>query len=81
MIVPCGVGIVLDKEIDPNVSGQPNDHRHKNNQSAHYGYKGGFQGSSDKEIGNHKGGNGKRNTYAIAHIHGTVKEGRFNFVI
>lgn len=73
--------IIFDEEIDPDISGQPDDHGHKNNQCAHDCNKAIDQVGADEKVRYYKGGNGKGNSHPIAHIHGTIKERWLDLVL
>lgn len=81
MLVARRIGIEFNEEIDPNVSRQPDDHRHKNNQSAHNGDKSVHQIGTNNQKRNDKGRNCKGYADPIADIHGAIKERRLYFVL
>ena len=66
--------VELDEEIDPNISGQSNDHGHKDHQGANNRKKGVLERGPDNQKRNHKSSHGKSNPNGITHIHGPVEK-------
>jgi len=72
--------VVMNKKIDPDISGHPNDNGHKYDQRAYDGNKGSDKGGANEQIGDQKSGHGKGYSNGIAYIHGPIKKRRFYLV-
>jgi hypothetical protein len=70
----------VDKNIDPNISGQPYDQWVKHYVGGKYGEKRLHQRAVEKYIADDKRSDREGDSHAITHIHGSIKKGRLDTV-
>ena len=70
----------MHKQVDPDIPGQSQNDGKKHDERANDGQKGVELIKAYKHITYDECGYSKCDSYTIAHIHGTIKEGRLYFI-